>query len=100
MSNNDTTAAPMFNKRERDRLASLRARLDHLEGDHPERTGDPAYPPGESMALKWVLDVVEGIEEPMEVKLERLHQGYRVMNAELGRLTARVEQLEEEMEEV
>lgn len=94
---NDT--APKFSKRERDRLASLRVRLAHLEGDHPERSGDPAYPPGEAMALRWALDVIEGVEEPLEVRMTRIYQHYRVMNSELGRLVARVEQLEEEMEE-
>lgn len=84
-----------FNSKERARLAVLDRRLEHLQGDHPERRGDPAYPPGEAAALAWVLSVIRGTTETFDLRMERMAQQLRV----LGGRVATIEQLLEEDEE-
>lgn len=80
------TARPSFNRTERSHLEALEARLAHLRGGDPERRGDPAYPPGEAYAIAWALAVLRGIEEPMELRVERIELTLRRLNSRVGRI--------------
>jgi hypothetical protein len=73
-------------RKEREHLEVLERRLAHLHEDRPERHGDPAYPPGEANAIAWVLAVVRGIEEPVELRVERLEKTMRQLITRVGNI--------------
>lgn len=77
-----------FVRKEHEHLAVLEARLEHLRTGHghPERSGDPAYPAGEANAIAWALALIRGLEEPIEIRVERLEKQLRVLGSRLGNL--------------
>jgi hypothetical protein len=78
-------------RKEREHLDVLERRLAHLHDDRPERRGDPAYPPGEAMALAWVLAVVRGLDEPIALRVERLEKTMRQLVTKVGRIEHELE---------
>lgn len=82
----DTATARLLNRKERDHLDALETRLTHLRDDRPDRHGDPAYPPGEANALAWAINVIRGIEEPLDLRVERLDRTLRQLQAKVGRI--------------
>lgn len=92
--------APKLNHKEREHLAVLQRRLDHLREEHPERSGDPAYPPGEANALAWVMGVLVGDDVDDEVRIDRLDRALQKVSARLGRVEKVLrDEAEEEAEE-
>jgi hypothetical protein len=87
----------MLTRKERQHVEALEARLSHLRGDHPERRGDPAYPPGEAYALAWALSVLRGIEEPLELRVERLQDALRKLTSRVGRIEHELEEEDDEL---
>jgi hypothetical protein len=55
-----------LNRKEREHVDALLARLDWLRQDRPDRKADPDYIPGEAQAIAWTLSVITGLEEPIE----------------------------------
>lgn len=86
---------PIFSRKERLRIEALEKRLAHVLGDHPERSGDSAYPPGEAAALAWVLAVLQGRELPLEIRVERLEYGMRKLGSRVGRIEQDLEEEDE-----
>lgn len=82
------TARPSFNRTERNHLEALEARLAHLRGGDPARRGDPAYPPGEAYAIAQAIAIVRGVEEPMELRIERISHALRRLSHKVGEIEA------------
>lgn len=85
-----------FTRKERAHLAVLHERLEHLKVNDPARSGNPEYRAGESNALAWALAVIEGMEEPVEIRVERLEVWRRHIESRLGRVEVWQREAEEE----
>lgn len=99
MEDQDQAAAePSFNRTERLRIEALEARLAHLTegGDHSERRGNPAYPPGEAKAIVWALAVLRANDDPIELRINRLEGSLRRLNSRVGRIEHDLDEYEED----
>lgn len=89
-----------FNRRERGHISALQERLTHLrDGHHGERSGNPAYPPGEAVALAWALDLIAGLNEPIAERLTRIEDAQRRLFSRLGAVERWQREADQEIEE-
>lgn len=70
-------------RKEREHVAVLQKRLDHLKrGVESGSYNQEAYPPGEANALAWVLNVVE--EAALKVRVERVEKQLRILSQRIS----------------
>lgn len=83
-----------FTAKERGHLTALDRRLKHLQGDHPERRSDPAYPGGEAAALAWALSIIRETVQPTDIRLERVERAVRTAYSRIAILERLIEEEE------
>ena len=74
-----------FVRRERAHIDVLQERLDYLRSE-AARTDPAGRFKGEAHALAWVLSVLHGQVEPIEIRVERIEDKLRRIETRLGRI--------------
>jgi len=83
-----------FNRQERNHLDVLERRLEYLSNQAIEQP-ENGHISSEISALRWALNTIAGLDEPVEIVVMRMEKALRTLASKVGRIERTLAEEEE-----